>query len=157
MKAGQGLDDKILSRSIDILKVYIGGEQKQDLQLESLYAIQLLSNELEHPSGKLYQCFFFNFFSRHFTNLFFKQKKIPVIRFSCSMFIKSISSFNQFWVDFRSLIHHFWIIKNSFHLFQVSCIKHFPNYSMRRWFLQTFLNNGSHRPVNRWAKVRFFL
>lgn len=49
---GYTLDENILSRSIDILKVYIGGEQKQDLQLESLYAIQLLSNELEHPSGK---------------------------------------------------------------------------------------------------------
>lgn len=49
---GYSIDEKILPNSIDILKVYIGGEQKQDLQLESLYAIQLLSNELEHPSGK---------------------------------------------------------------------------------------------------------
>lgn len=53
--AGYSLDEKILlPRSINILKEYIGGEQKQDLQLESLYAIQLLSNELEHPSGKYY-------------------------------------------------------------------------------------------------------
>lgn len=49
-KTGHILEDEILSRSIDILKGYI--DQKQDLQLESLYAIQLLSNELEHPSGK---------------------------------------------------------------------------------------------------------
>lgn len=46
------IDEKYLSRSINTLKEYIGGEQKKDLQLESLYAIQLLSNELEHPSGK---------------------------------------------------------------------------------------------------------
>lgn len=46
------LDEEYLPRSVNILKEYIGGEQKQDLQLESLYAIQLLSNELEHPSGK---------------------------------------------------------------------------------------------------------
>lgn len=50
-KTGYALDENILARSIDILKLYIGGEQKQDLQLESLFAIQLLSNELEHPSG----------------------------------------------------------------------------------------------------------
>lgn len=46
------IDEKCLARSINILKDYIGGEQKKDLQLESLYAIQLLSNDLEHPSGK---------------------------------------------------------------------------------------------------------
>lgn len=46
------IDEKYLVRSKDILKEYIGGEQKKDLQLESLYAIQLLSNELVHPSGK---------------------------------------------------------------------------------------------------------
>lgn len=51
-KAGYVIDDLVLPRSVNILKEYIGGEQKQDLQLESLYAIQLLSNELEHPSGK---------------------------------------------------------------------------------------------------------
>lgn len=51
-KAGYALDDVMLPRSVNILKEYIGGEQKQDLQLESLFAIQLLSNELEHPSGK---------------------------------------------------------------------------------------------------------
>jgi len=54
---GYALDEDILPRSIDILKLYISGEQKQDLQLESLYAIQLLSNELEHPSGFLYKVF----------------------------------------------------------------------------------------------------
>lgn len=51
-KAGYTLDDDTLAKSIDILKIYIGGKQKQDLQLESLYAIQLLSNSLEHPSGE---------------------------------------------------------------------------------------------------------
>ncbi|XP_031622161.1 eukaryotic translation initiation factor 4G isoform X2 [Contarinia nasturtii] len=54
-KAGYSLDDKYLPNSIDILKGYIG--EKQDLQLESLYAIQLLSNELEHPSGFLHKVF----------------------------------------------------------------------------------------------------
>lgn len=43
---------QILEKSIEILKGYIGSEDKQDLQLESIFAIQLLSNELEHPSGK---------------------------------------------------------------------------------------------------------
>lgn len=47
-------EEKYLLRSINILKEYIGGEQKKDLQLESLYAIQLLSNELEHPSGNIH-------------------------------------------------------------------------------------------------------
>lgn len=47
------IDEKYLLRSIITLKEYVGGEQKKDLQLESLYAIQLLSNELEHPSGKI--------------------------------------------------------------------------------------------------------
>lgn len=47
------IDEKYLLRCVNILKEYIGGEQKKDLQLESLYAIQLLSNELEHPSGKI--------------------------------------------------------------------------------------------------------
>lgn len=41
-----------LDKSIEILKGYIGSEDKQDLQLESIFAIQLLSTELEHPSGK---------------------------------------------------------------------------------------------------------
>lgn len=41
-----------LARSIEILKGYIGNEDAEDLQLESIFAIQLLSNELEHPSGK---------------------------------------------------------------------------------------------------------
>lgn len=54
-KAGYSLDERVLlPRSVNILKEYIGGKQKQDLQLESLYAIQLLSNELNHPSGKYY-------------------------------------------------------------------------------------------------------
>lgn len=51
-KSGYILDDSFLQISIDILKIYIGGEKTQDLQLETLYAIQLLSNSLEHPSGK---------------------------------------------------------------------------------------------------------
>lgn len=42
----------VLDRCIEILKCYVGSEEKQDLQLETLYAIQLLSNEKEHPSGK---------------------------------------------------------------------------------------------------------
>lgn len=42
----------VLDRCIEILKCYVGSEDKQDLQLETLYAIQLLSNEKEHPSGK---------------------------------------------------------------------------------------------------------
>lgn len=46
------LKPQYLDRSIEILKIYIGSEDKQDLQLESIFAIQLLSNELEHPSGK---------------------------------------------------------------------------------------------------------
>ncbi|XP_055299644.1 eukaryotic translation initiation factor 4 gamma 3-like [Sitodiplosis mosellana] len=55
--AGHPLEDKFLPRSIEILKGYIGGEQKQDLQLESLYAIELLSNELDHPPGFLHKVF----------------------------------------------------------------------------------------------------
>lgn len=51
------IEEKYLLRSINILKEYIGGDQKKDLQLESLYAIQLLSNELEHPSGKYFMQF----------------------------------------------------------------------------------------------------
>lgn len=46
------LKQAYLRRSIDILKGYIGHEDAEDLQLESTFAIQLLSNELEHPSGK---------------------------------------------------------------------------------------------------------
>lgn len=47
-------EEKYLLRSVNILKEYIGGEQEKDLQLESLYAIQLLSNELQHPSGDFF-------------------------------------------------------------------------------------------------------
>lgn len=46
------LNAKFLDRSIDILEVFIGSEDNEDLQLESIIAIQLLSNKLEHPSGE---------------------------------------------------------------------------------------------------------
>lgn len=36
---------------VGVLKGYIGNEDQIDLQVECLYAVQLLSHELEHPSG----------------------------------------------------------------------------------------------------------
>lgn len=40
----------VLDNLIPVLKNYF--EDKVDLQIEFLYAVQLLSHELEHPSGK---------------------------------------------------------------------------------------------------------
>lgn len=46
------LNDAYLPRSIKVIKVLADGEDEQkNFQLESLNAIQLLSHELEHPSG----------------------------------------------------------------------------------------------------------
>lgn len=45
-------DSPLFKQCITILKNYIGTDDKADLQVECLYAVQLLVNELEHPSGE---------------------------------------------------------------------------------------------------------
>lgn len=39
---------------LEVLRVFIHGEDKLELQLEALYAIQFLSNDREHPKGITY-------------------------------------------------------------------------------------------------------
>lgn len=51
LENGQQIKEELVKKWIGILKVYIGNEDQIDLQVECLYAVQLLSHELEHPSG----------------------------------------------------------------------------------------------------------
>lgn len=46
--------EDVVKKWHSILKGYIGNEDQIDLQVECLYAVQLLSHDLEHPSGKWY-------------------------------------------------------------------------------------------------------
>lgn len=43
--------EELVKKWLGILKSYIGNEDQIDLQVECLYAVQLVSHELEHPSG----------------------------------------------------------------------------------------------------------
>lgn len=43
--------EELVKKWLGILKSYIGNEDQIDLQVECLYAVQLLSHEMEHPSG----------------------------------------------------------------------------------------------------------
>lgn len=43
--------EELVKKWVAVLKGYIGNEDQIDLQVECLYAVQLLSHELEHPSG----------------------------------------------------------------------------------------------------------
>lgn len=43
--------EELVKKWVPVLKGYIGNEDQIDLQVECLYAVQLLSHELEHPSG----------------------------------------------------------------------------------------------------------
>lgn len=46
------LNEETFSSCLSILKSYINIDVKTESQVECLYAVQLLVNDLEHPSGK---------------------------------------------------------------------------------------------------------
>lgn len=49
MDDSYSIQNDLLANWMPVLKNYI--EDKVDLQVEFLYAVQLMSHELEHPSG----------------------------------------------------------------------------------------------------------
>lgn len=51
MSKGVTIIERVLNNCTEVLKNYIHGDDKLDLQVEALYAIQFLGRELEYPSG----------------------------------------------------------------------------------------------------------
>lgn len=50
--SGIKLNEDTFKQCLSILKSFVNVDVKTEFQVECLYAVQLLVNDLEHPSGK---------------------------------------------------------------------------------------------------------